>query len=291
MKKTLLAVLFLGILVNIGLVAIQRKAGFFYRTCAVKSFDAISYRFREETPKTFSCFKATSPECIMQKVMNFVPGDKRFVLYSEKIKDIYEHAKKGGGLNCNGMAELFIYALRSQGYTCRKLFLVKDIGSSFATHTVVEVFQDGKWVLYDPTFNVSFSKHDKMLQAKDIYKSLLNGSLQDIKPIFYGNVAYPARLATYPIFWAVHFNNILLFDPGIQADWRSFFKVLFLPLRYWQGPILYYISLNGQAHTNLWILNQIYLFSVLFLPLILLSLFFLLLCSFPLKTKNAFKLK
>ncbi|MFT6765281.1 MAG: hypothetical protein ACJAZS_000156 [Alteromonas naphthalenivorans] len=244
------------------------------RTIPVQNFDTLEYRYPYETPQELQEFSEKSPVKIMQKIMNFVDKKNNTQWKSEHVKDFYTNAKLGGGLTCNGMSELFLHALRLQGYKARKLFVVKNIGDPYATHTLVEVFQDGKWVIYDPTFNVSFERDGHLLGATDIAKSLLDGSFKDIRSVFYGEVAYKARLETYPIYWLAHFNNVLMFQYGNDFSSHSICKIIQLPLRYWQGPVLYYFSPNGVPNNYLEIINWLYFVftcigPVLFLILIL----------------------
>jgi hypothetical protein len=239
-----------------------RDHNYFLRSMPVEDFDSLEYGYPYETPQTLKEFSGNSPVEIMQKIMNFVDPKKPGRQKSDYVQDIYDHAKAGGGLTCAGMSELFLHALRLQGYKARKLFVVKSIGDPAATHTLVEVFQDGKWVIYDPTFNVSFERNGQLLGATDIAKSLLDGSFKTIKPIFYGEVAFKARLETYPIYWLAHFNNVLLFKYGTYFSSWFLRNTIHLPLRYWQGPVLYYYSPTGTPNRYLELLNWFYFFFI-----------------------------
>lgn len=235
------------VVINMTGISVLRHYDAFYRTIPIQKFDLLEYYYQSnlETPKTFI---ETSPQKIMQTIMNSV----------------------GGGKNCNDMAELFLHALRAQGYKARKLFVVKSIGDPYATHTLVEVFENNKWVIYDPTFNVSFKKDGQLLGAVDISRSLIDGSFSKIQPIFYGEVAYPARLETYPIYWLTHFNNVLMFKYGnYSSSWfiRNTFQLI---TRYWQGPILYYFAPTGKPNDYLELINWFYFFFACLLPLFIL---------------------
>lgn len=252
---------------NIGFLFLLKDYRYFSKTVPLKDFDSLEYRYLERVPKEFGQFVSCSPRAIMQKVMNFVPGKKGGKAPSDKIQDILKHASLEGGLSCAGMSELFLYALRMQGYKARKLFVVKSIGDPYATHTLVEVFEKSRWVIYDPTFNVSFKKNGKLLGAVDISKSLLDGSFKDIEPVFYGEVAYPARLQTYPIYWLAHFNNVLMFKHGSYSSCWLVRNTLQLITRYWKGPVLYYFAPSGQANDYLELINWFYFIFTCLLPL------------------------
>lgn len=270
--KLLVIPLFFLSLVNIGALFLLKDYRYFSKAVPVKDFNKIEYCHLEKTPQEILQFAAKTPQKIMQNIMNFVSGKKKGRQKSDHIQDIFDHAKAGGGLSCAGMAELFLHALRAQGYKVRKLFVVKSIGDPYATHTLVEVFENNKWVIYDPTFNVSFKKNGQILGAVDISKSLIDGSFKQIEPVFYGEVAYPARLETYPIYWVAHFNNVLMFKYGNCSSCWFIRNTVQLITRYWQGPVLYYFAPTGKPNDYLELINWFYFFSTCVLPLIILAL-------------------
>ncbi len=275
-RYMLLGALFLIAFFEYKVFYFLRNHNHFLRTVPVKNFKALDYRYPYSPPQELSKFKGDSPVEIMQKVMNFVDKKNNRKWKSEHVRDFYTNAKLGGGLTCNGMSELFLYALCLQGYKARKLFVVKSIGDPFATHTLVEVFQNGKWIIYDPTFNVSFQRDGQLLGAIDIANSLLDGSFKKIESVFYGEVAYKARLETYPIYWLAHFNNILMFQYGSYSSSWLIRNTIELPFRYWSGPVLYYYSQSGVSNRYLDIINWVYFFFICIGP----ALFFVLLIFF-----------
>jgi hypothetical protein len=257
---------------NITGLLLLKEFRYFSKTIPVRDFNSLNYYFSEKTPQEFKQFSGDTPENIMKNVMNFVSVKRPGRQKSDKIKDIYIQAQTGGGLTCAGMAELFLHALRLQGYKARKLFVVKSIGDSYATHTIVEVFRNGKWIIYDPTFNVSFKRGDQLLGATDIAQSLLDGSCQYIEPVFYGEVAYKARLETYPIYWLAHFNNVLMFKHANYSSSWIIRNTIQLITRYWYGPVLYYFSPTGRSNDYLELINWFYFFFTCIGPVMLLIL-------------------
>lgn len=277
---TLWVVLLIAFFLDLAGIYILRSYDIFYRTQSVSNFNVLEYRFTQNIPNELYQLKANTPEKIMTNVMNFVDQKYSDVCTSYNLKDLYNHAYKGGGLNCNGMSELFVYVLHLCGFKARKIFVVKNLGMQEVTHTLVEVRQEGRWVIYDPTFNVSFSKNNQLLGVVEIAQALFCDNWQSIQPIFYGQVAYKARIETYPFYWLTHFNNILLFDPGTLLN-NSFYKIILLPVRYWYGPVLYYYSLSGNANNYLLVLDKLYFFIIFILPVFILILFFfLMVCIF-----------
>ena len=272
--KRMVMLLLIILIIEVGGVCLLRHYDFFYRTVPIKKFDDLEYHYLYDPPQKLMQFAAKSTVGIMRNLSNFVNPKRPGCLKSEHVMDLYEHAKSGGGLTCNGISELFLHILRLQGHRARKLFVVKSIGDPFATHTLVEIFENGRWVIYDPTFNISFEKDGQLLGAVDIAKSLIDGTSTKIKPIFYGEIAYKTRFETYPIHWLAHFNNVLLFKHGNCS--ASFFihNTFQLIGRYWYGPVLYYFSPTGKPNNYLELLNWIYFFFACIGPLLLVTLSF-----------------
>ncbi len=174
-------------------------------------------------------FKGDDPVEIMQKVMNAVQRTE--VYDSHNLGDIAEHVNHGGGLGCSGMAALYSGALSANGFENRRVVLLRNLYGVYDAHTIVEVFENQRWVIYDPTFNISFTKNGQKIGAREISQSFYHDSGKDIQVIHYGEVAYPARLETYYMNWQPLYNNVFVLE---NADTGAFEKIP--PFRYWLGP-------------------------------------------------------
>ena len=268
----------------------MRKQDCFFRFVSVKDGAFPTYYYHEETPQELQQFIAETPEKIMQNVMNFVSGKKTGNPLSDRVYDIYNHAKKGGGLTCNGMSELYVHALRISGFKARKLFAVSSLGNQGMTHTIVEVFLHGAWRVFDPTFNTSFKRlanngSNQLLGAQELSNALSDGTFKEIVPVFYGEVAYSARLEKYPIYWLLHYHVLLLFQHSkLPSGYIS--GLVTLPMRYWYGPILYYYDCKGSANAYIDALNVWYFITVFLIPALMFLLLMVLLIVFIKRGKN-----
>lgn len=173
----------------------------------------------------------------------------------------------GRGMICSGMSVLFTDAIQSAGFRARQVYLRRSFASHFDTHATTEVLLDGEWVIFDPTFNVSFAKGEKLLGAREIRESLLRGTARDIEPVFYGEVAYPVRLKAYYLDWLPLYNNVSLLS-GTQSWWGKF-----PPLRYWYGPRMYYLE-ESSSSPMLAVLGDVYFGIVVLLPVLCIGLVF-----------------
>ena len=203
-------------------------------------------------------FRGKEPVVLLSQVMNRVervgPDPKG------GAAQYLEHAKAGGGLVCYGMAHLYAAAARGNGLQARIIGLSRNLGDRYDSHTTVEIRQDGRWAIFDPTFNVSFARDGVLLGAEEIQQALLEGTLQTIVPIFYGPVKYPARLETYYMHWLSLFNNVFVLDVGGTR------LAKLPPIRYWFGPRIYVKTTPGHPNEHIRFWGVLYLWSVAILP-------------------------
>lgn len=180
-------------------------------------------------------------------------------------RQAYELAQAGDGLSCGQMASLFEHALVARGHQARRVQLVRSLFANEDTHMTVEVLDGDRWVLYDPTFHVSFRHQERLVGAADIHDALLKGQSRQIQPVFYGEVRYPARLGDYYVHWRPLFNNVFVASDGTTAFWHRL-----PPFRYWLGPQWHYY--NALNERPLWHANAISDFYFLFTAILPLTI-------------------
>jgi hypothetical protein len=179
--------------------------------------------------------------------------------------DLLEAAGAGAGLGCRGMARLFCAVLAAVGVESRLIVLCRNILDGLDTHITVEVKWGGRFVVLDPTFHVAFAgAAGRYLSAQEIKAAVLRGS--GPRPVFLGEVAYPARHDRYYMDIRQCFNNCFVADEGSRR------RALQLPpLLYWFGPRLYYEKLPLESVRHLELLDRCYAGVVVILPLLLLG--------------------
>ncbi len=229
------------------LIAVERLADVVPRPFGLQDSTRVAQEFSER-----------DPVALLRAVMNGVTRvgpDPR-----GSARDLLAHVKAGEGLVCFGMAHLYAAAAQGNGLQARIVGLSRNLGDRYDAHTTVEVRQDGRWVLFDPTFNVSFSRNGILLGAEEIQRALLEGTHQTIVPIFYGPVKYPARLETYYMDWLSLFNNVFVLDAGEGG------LAKLPPIRYWFGPRIFIqaTASHPSEHIRFW--NDLYLWSSAILP-------------------------
>ncbi|HEB12254.1 MAG TPA: hypothetical protein ENI11_01095 [Actinobacteria bacterium] len=141
---------------------------------------------------------------------------------------------------------------------------------AYDSHVTVEVcLEDGRWVVLDPTFNISFiDREGGLMSAHDIKTQVFHELGAGINVVFHGEVAYPARWDRYYLNIFTLFNNVFVVVPGSRS---GIFKLP--PLRFWFGSKLYYRKLPKETTLHLESLNRLYLLGVVLLPGMILLVF------------------
>lgn len=239
-----------------------RKNGFFIRFYPVDNIDMIypANAIPSNSLAIFATeFTGTTPVALLTEVMNQVRAIDTFI--AEDPLAIYRHAQAGGGLVCEGMAKLYHAVLVAHGFDARIVGLKRNLLGVYDTHTTVEVLVDGKWVIYDPTFHVSYQRNGELLGAQAIKESLYDGTYTAIHPIFYGDVRYPARLDSYYMNWLPLYNNVLVWAAPTDAFWSKL-----PPFRYWWSSRYYYQPLSAQQIQRHRFVNQLYFGVIVIMP-------------------------
>jgi len=177
-----------------------------------------------------------------------------------------EYARNGGGVLCGDLSLIYHNVLAAAGHRSRIVHLWRTPLHALDTHVTTEVLVDGRWVIYDPTFHVSFERDGRLLGAVDVHQALKRGEHDDIRPVFRGPVRYPARLETWSVDWRTLFANVVF-----SVDESRGVLARLPPFRYWWGPRVRYL----ESERPLWPIRaqrQLYRAAVVTLPLVVLAL-------------------
>ena len=213
------------------------------RFVAASTFDEIARpNGRLDAPQPLAAdLEGDDPVELMRLVMNRVHKIERSPM--RDAASLYAHVQSGGGLTCGGMAALLDHTLRANHIPSRVVQLQRHLLDRFDTHVVVEALMDGEWIILDPTFNVTYEIDGRRLGAEEMARGVRSGAITRVQPHFHGDVVYPARLDEYYTDWRPLFNNVFLCQP--PEDGNLCRKLP--PLRYWYGPVTYYLADAGSA--------------------------------------------
>lgn len=186
---------------------------------------------------------------------------------SLSVPELLRYARSYGSMECNDMGLLFSEALTVVDIPARRIILARNIFDRYDVHSTVEAWFDGKWRIYDPTFNISPTYRGEVIGAFEARKVFLQGD-GEIAFRFYGNVKYPARLEIYYMSYRPLFNNVFV----VVNEDRSFLR--FFPLiSYFRGDFFAYPDdKSGLSITPIVVYNDLHFLMVIVLPLSLLAL-------------------
>jgi hypothetical protein len=265
--KTKLAMVLLGgalslALVDIGGLLLLREGGITARLVATARLDAIETAADPAAARILGGeLRGSNPVDLMQRVMNMVPRVGPDL--GDRLVNVYR--QRGGGLLCAGMARIYFNALVVNGWRARIVDLRKSALDPWDSHMVVD--QAGAWHIYDPTFNVAYARAGRFLGVEEIQRSLRDGSYGSIRPVFFGDVRYPARIDAYYLNWLPLFNDAFVEDGHQPGRLRGL-----PPLRYWLGPRSYYSTATGLSMAHLRLIGRLYFAFVALLPSLVLGL-------------------
>ncbi len=178
---------------------------------------------------------------------------------------LFNKGVSGTPLSCGPMALIMHDALSALDYKSRIVQLYRSDFSDIDTHVVVEVFWGEEWLLFDPTFNITFEHNASISGVQKIQDMLHTKGPSSVNIRYHGDRIYPTGMNNYYMDWRPLFSNAYT---DCSCD-----KILYRlpPLRWWLGPTKYYFGKD----LLLWAkaINQIYFLFIVVLPVIL---FFLL---------------
>jgi hypothetical protein len=171
---------------------------------------------------------------LMQWVMNSVRKIEPEA-HGSPYKILMESRLRGHGMVCSGMAYVFQEGLALLGVQSRIVVLKSNLFGASDSHVTVEAMVNGRWRIYDPTFHVSFRKDGALLSAQELHDLLQTNSKSRIVPVFYGPVAYPARIESYYMDYVPLFNYVLIYKQWSNAFWDKL-----PPLHFFYGSQLFF---------------------------------------------------
>lgn len=169
--------------------------------------------------------------------------------------------ESGKGALCGQMAYLLRHVLATLDLPSRTVYLQRNPFDCLDDHTLVEVLVEGRWVLLDPTFNLIFrGVDDRLLNAFEIKKLVFLGRNADVRPVFLGEVRYPPRSQAYYVGLLSLFCNVYVRISGSGG------LSMFPPLRFFVGPRLYYVTVDGESDSSMRFWHHLYTLTVFLLP-------------------------
>jgi hypothetical protein len=177
----------------------------------------------------------------------------------ERGFELLQRARRGEGLACSGMSDILREALLLLGVPARTVHLT---GSNFRlrAHSLVEAYVEGRWRVFDPTFNVTFESDGSVLGVSEIQDRLWQLGPGGIQAVFHGKRRYPVELERDAPGWRQYFANAYVMELGAPPDRLRDMP----PWRYWMGPSVYYFGDRRRPLPALQ--DRLYFFVTVVLP-------------------------
>jgi hypothetical protein len=118
--------------------------------------------------------------------------------------------KAGKALTCRDLSLLYGFMLNLVGFNVRHIVVSRSLFDIWDSHSIVEVWDERrrKWILSDPTFNVSFKKNGEYLSSDEVYDLIHSGDYDSIKVLHGHPTKYEYSLKKYYISYFSLFNNL-----------------------------------------------------------------------------------
>jgi hypothetical protein len=118
--------------------------------------------------------------------------------------------KAGKTLTCSDLSLLYGFMLNLVGFDVRHIVVSRSLFDIWDSHSMVEVWDErrSKWILSDPTFNVSFEKNGEYLSSDQVYDLIHSGNYDSIKVLHGHSTKHEYSLEKYYISYFSLFNNL-----------------------------------------------------------------------------------
>lgn len=156
------------------------------------------------------------------------------------------------------------------GFNVRYITISRSIFDSFDRHSTIEIWDERrqKWIISDPTFNISFKNHEDYLSSDEIYDLIHAGNFNSIKVIHGNLTTYEVKLENYYISIFSLFDNVYFIK-----DIQHFTINEIPPLRWFEDNFKIYLLQSKRFPvygTGIKIQNIIVFFVVFLFPVIIL---------------------
>jgi hypothetical protein len=86
-------------------------------------------------------------------------------------------------LLCGEIARLYSLYLHLSGFYVRYITISRSIFDEFDRHSTIEIWDEKrqKWIISDPTFNITFQSDSNFLSSDEVYDLIHSGYLIRLK--------------------------------------------------------------------------------------------------------------
>ncbi len=158
-------------------------------------------------------FSYEEAEQIREQLLNIScrKTEKNKVYFSNNPFELFEYLKNGEYLSCGEISKLYGNVLTALGFKCRLTTVTRSIFDSWDKHTFIEIWDETrrKWIISDPTFNVTFKNNEQYLSSIELYDLIHKGYFDSIKVEKGNQTKFEIPLEELYISYFSYFDNIL----------------------------------------------------------------------------------
>lgn len=147
---------------------------------------------------------------IRERLLNLGYRNEGKNLISRYPDEIYLHLKSNKPLLCGEIARLYGYILHLYGFKVRYITVARSMFDAFDRHSTIEIWDEirERWIISDPTFNISFKCDSIYLSSDELYDLIHSGNFSLIKVIHGKKTKYETPIDHYYISYYSLFDNI-----------------------------------------------------------------------------------
>lgn len=218
---------------------------------------------------------------IREQLLNLAERRDTTNLISRYPDKLLNHMLSSKSLLCGELARLYGYILHLAGFNVRYITISRSIFDAFDRHSTIEIWDElrQKWIISDPTFNISFQCNSNFLSSDEVYDLIHAGYFDSIKVVVGNPSKYQFQIDNYYISIYSLFDNVYF-----TKDIQQFNLAELPPIRWLSDNFKIYLlqSKKFPVHgTGIKLQNLIVFFILFLFPILIVTittyLFYLLL--------------
>jgi hypothetical protein len=243
------------------------NAKYYYDDTYKSAFLETIFRSGEE----YNDLSLTIEEAIAlrEKFLNFAFRSDPTLVTGDPIS-LLKSMEQGKSLYCDGLADIYGLLLDSIGFRTRRVVLQRSVFDIWDSHVSIEVYDEvrKKWILSDPTFNVSFLMDGEFQSASELYEIIHSGRIGQVQRVHGKKTRYEYSISDYYINYYSLFDN-LIYSPFVPSGLQQSLTAI-PPIRWLDDRRVWYLYISELRPVRS---NEVLIHSwILFIVMMLLPL-------------------
>ena len=209
---------------------------------------------------------------IREQLLNLAERQDTTNLISRYPDKLLNHMLSNKSLLCGEIARLYGYILHLSGFYVRYITISRSIFDEFDRHSTIEIWDEKrqKWIISDPTFNITFQSDSNFLSSDEVYDLIHSGYFNSIKIIKGNPTKYELHIDNYHISIFSLFDNVFFIKNIHQFNLAEF-----PPIRWLNDKFKIYLLQSNKFPvfgTGIKIQNSIMFFVLFLFPVMIVAI-------------------